>query len=142
MSVMPPISHKVKITASDLLTQGLWNDVRGCEKIPDMGEKQHRPTFMRQWRKYRGLTLEKLAARLDDMAPSNLSMLERGKRGYTQETLERIAEALQTDAASLLVRNPKDGEAMWSLWDQAKPGQKKQIVEIAKTITSVDADGV
>jgi transcriptional regulator with XRE-family HTH domain len=106
-----------------------------------MGEKQHRVTFIRQWRKHRGLTLEKLAARLNDMAPSNLSMLERGKRGYTQETLERIAEELQTDAASLLIRNPADGEAIWSLWDQAKPGQKKQIVEIAKTITKTGTDG-
>ena len=74
------------------------------------------------------------------MAPSNLSMLERGLRGYTQETLERIAEELGTDAASLLIRDPADGEAIWSLWDHAKPGQKKQIVEIATTITKVRAD--
>ncbi len=67
-------------------------------------------------------------------------MLERGLRGYTQETLERIAEALQTDAASLLIRNPKDGEAIWSLWDRAKPGQKQQIVEIATTITKTGTD--
>ena len=137
---MDAISHKVKITASDFFTRGSWNELRSCEKIPDMGEKQHRPTFIRQWRKHRDLTLEQLSSRLDDMAPSNLSMLERGLRGYTQETLERIAEALQTDAASLLIRNPKDDEAIWSLWDQAKPGQKKQIVEIAKTITKTGTD--
>jgi transcriptional regulator with XRE-family HTH domain len=138
---MSQISHKVKVTASDFFTQGSWNALRRCERIPSMGEKQHRVTFIRQWRKHRDLTLEQLSSRLDDMAPSNLSMLERGLRGYTQETLERIAEALQTDAASLLIRNPKDGEAIWSLWDQAKPGQKKQIVEIAKTITKTGTDG-
>ena len=94
-----------------------------------------RRTFIRQWRQKRGLTLEQLAARLDDMAPSNLSMLERGLRGYTQPTLERIADELGTDVASLLMRDPTDSEALWSIWEHAKPGQRLQIVEIAKTIT-------
>ena len=97
--------------------------------------KQFRRAFIREWRKHRIFTLEQLASRLDDMAPSNLSMLERGLRGYTQDTLERIAEELQTDVASLLMRNPADSEALWTIWDQAKPGQRQQIVEIAETIT-------
>jgi hypothetical protein len=61
-------------------------------------------------------------------------MLERAQRGYTQETLEAIAHALQTDVASLLMRNPAADEGLWSVWDQAKPGQRRQIVEIAKTL--------
>lgn len=92
-----------------------------------------RKTYIREWRKHRHLTLEQLAARLD-MTASHLSMLETGKRGYTQETLERIAEALATDPASLLMRNPLDQDAIWSVWDQAKPAQQRQIVEIAKTL--------
>ena len=95
--------------------------------------KQYRRTFIRQWRLYRHLTLEQLAARLD-MTPSHLSMLERGQRGYTQETLEAVAEALQTDVASLLIRDPTDPEAVWSVWDQASPGQRRTIVEVARTI--------
>jgi len=87
--------------------------------------------FVRQWRKHRGLTLQRLADRLD-MTPSHFSMLERGERGYTQETLEKLASALNTDVGSLLVRDPTD--EFWSLWDKAKPGQRKQIVEVAKTI--------
>jgi transcriptional regulator with XRE-family HTH domain len=70
--------------------------------------QRRRPTFIRQWRKHRGLTLEQLAARLNGMAPSNLSMLERGERGYTQDTLESIADALGTDVSALLTRNPPD----------------------------------
>lgn len=96
-------------------------------------KRQYRRTFIRQWRKHRSLTLEQLAERLETV-PSHLSMLERGQRGYTQEMLEQIAEALQTDAASLLMRDPSDPDAIWSVWDQAKAGQRKTIVEIAKTI--------
>lgn len=68
------------------------------------------------------------------MVPSNLSMLERGQRGYVQPTLERIADALQTDVASLLTRAPKESEGLWSIWERADPNQRRQIAEIAKTI--------
>jgi transcriptional regulator with XRE-family HTH domain len=97
---------------------------------------RHRPrrrTFIRQWRQHRGLTLEQLAERLD-MTASHLSMLERGQRSYTQETLEALADALTTDAASLLMRDPTDQDAIWSIWEQAKPGERRQIVEVAKAL--------
>ena len=92
-----------------------------------------RRTYIREWRKFRRLTLEKLAERLE-MTASHISMLERGERPYVQETLEAIANALGTDAASLLMRNPLDPEGLWSIWDQAKPGQRQMIVDIAKTV--------
>ena len=98
-------------------------------------QQQFRRTFIRQWRKHRGLTLEQLAARLGDMVPSNLSMLERGLRGYVQPTLERIAVELGTNAPTLLSRGPEDGDDIMAIWDQAKPSQRRQIVEIAKAIT-------
>jgi transcriptional regulator with XRE-family HTH domain len=101
--------------------------------MPHPKPARFRPTFIAQWRDFRRLTQEQLADRLD-MTQSHLSMLENGKRGYTQETLEAIAEALQTDVASLLMRNPMDGDAIWSIWEQAKPAQRQMIIEIAKTV--------
>src|SRR5262244_2866458 len=95
--------------------------------------RRFRRTYIREWRKYRGLTLEKVADRLD-MTPGHISMLERGQRGYTQETLEAVAAALQTDVASLLMRDPSDSEGLWSIWDKAKPAQRRQIVAIVTTI--------
>jgi transcriptional regulator with XRE-family HTH domain len=97
-------------------------------------QKRYQRTFIRQWRQHRNLTIEQLGERLD-MTPSHLSMLERGQRGYTQVTLEAIADALQTDVASLLMRNPRDPDAaIWSLWDQAAPSQREQIVEVVKAL--------
>ena len=66
-----------------------------------------RRTFIREWRQHRELTLTQLATLLG-LVPSHLSMLERGQRGYTQDTIERLAEALQTDVATLLTRRPGD----------------------------------
>jgi transcriptional regulator with XRE-family HTH domain len=97
-------------------------------------KRAYRRTFIKQWRKHRGLTLETLGERID-MTASHLSMLENGKRAYTQETLEALADALQTDVASLLMRNPTDPDAIWSIWDHAKPGERRLIVDIAKTVT-------
>lgn len=86
------------------------------------------------------MTLEQLADRVE-ITPSHLSMLERGIRGYTQNTLEALAEALQTDTASLMMRDPMKDDAIWSVWEQAKPGDRLKIVEIAKTITGKTGTG-
>lgn len=116
-------------------TAGMPRPVRPHAKPP-----RFRRTFIAQWRDFRNLTQEQLADRLD-MTQSHLSMLENGKRGYTQETLEAIAHALQTDVASLLMRDPTADEAIWSIWDQAKPGERQMIVEIAKTVTKTGTGG-
>lgn len=96
-----------------------------------------RPTrrrhFVREWRKYRNLTQEQLAERIPTSV-ANISRIETGKQDYTQSLLEALAEALSTDAASLIMRDPSRPEAIWSIWDQASPGQKLQIVEVAKAL--------
>jgi transcriptional regulator with XRE-family HTH domain len=133
----------VKVTASEIIHPSAMAG-RECEAFngcmpkkrmfrPNIKKREFRRTFIREWRLYRNLTLEQLAARIE-MTPSHLSMLERGQRGYRQETLEAIADALQTDTASLLMRNPQDGDAIWSIWDNAKQGERQMITEMARTI--------
>lgn len=111
---------------------GMSKAPRKPAKIPP--RTRFRPTFIARWREHRKLTQGQLANRLE-MTQSHLSMLENGKRGYTQETLEAIAHALQTDAASLIMRDPLKDEAIWSIWEQARPGERQMIVDIAKTVT-------
>lgn len=94
---------------------------------------RRRRTFLRQWREHRELTLEKAAERFE-MSAAQLSRIETGKSPYTQDFLELAAFAYRTDVPSLLMRDPSDPNAMWSIWDQAKPGQRQMIVDIAKTI--------
>lgn len=96
--------------------------------------KQRRRIFVREWRKHRGLTLEQLGERVG-MTQGNLSHLERGMIPYNQDTLEALADALGTDAPSLLMRLPENGESLWSVWDHATQGERQMIVEIVRTIT-------
>lgn len=109
-----------------------------AKRLPPPKRPQLRRTFIRQWRKHRGLTLEKVADRVTtsgvDITHASLSRVERGIQPYNQPLLEAIAEALQTDVASLLMRDPTDSEALWSIWDQAKPGERLIFLELAKTL--------
>jgi transcriptional regulator with XRE-family HTH domain len=103
-----------------------------------LGKKASAPktygrTFFRQWRKYRDLTLEELAARMS-MTPSHLSMLERGQRGYTQATLETLAAALRVDKGILLMVNPDHDAGIWPIWHRATASQKARIEEAARNI--------
>lgn len=103
------------------------------------GAPRHKLTFIRQWRKSKSMTLEVLAERVGDkiggMTHASLSRIERGLQPYSQPILEAIADELTGgDVASLLMRDPADPNAIWSIWDIAKPGERKMIVDIAKTI--------
>jgi transcriptional regulator with XRE-family HTH domain len=102
-------------------------------------KRGRRQIFVKQWREFRGLSQEQLASRIDDMSAAQLSRIENAKQPYTQDFLEAAAEALQTDVASLLMRDPSkedpnDPNSIWSLWDRAKPGERRQIIGLTKAI--------
>lgn len=91
------------------------------------------PHFIREWRKHRGLTLEQLAERIG-MTHQNLGKIERFKVPYSQTLLEKLAEALRTDAASLIMRNPEDPDGIWSLWDDLTPPERRTAASVLRVI--------
>lgn len=97
------------------------------------GIKHRRKTYIRAWREFRLLTQDQLAERLE-MSKASLSRVETGKQAYTQDFLEACALALRTDPASLLIRNPLDPEAPWSIWDTLKPLEKRQANEVIRAL--------
>lgn len=94
---------------------------------------KHRPTFIRQWRQHRGYSLDQLAERVP-MDKGNLSKIERGILPYNQDLLERLAEALMTDPASLIMRDPSQPGAIWSLWERATVGERLQIESVVEAL--------
>lgn len=89
--------------------------------------------FLRQWRKQAGKTLEAVAEHLH-MSHSQLSRIERGKQPYNQELLEALADLYMCDVVDLLIRDPSDPEGMWTIWEKAKPGQRRRIVAVADAL--------
>lgn len=103
------------------------------KRIAFQKPRSRRRTFFKEWRVHRGLSQEQLADRLETSVAS-ISRIESGSQPYTQDVLEALADALMTDPASLLMRNPADPEAIWSIWDQAKKGERQLIEELARSV--------
>ena len=103
------------------------------------GHKRKRVlTKIAQWREHRGLTQEALAERLET-SKASISRIENGEQAYTQDFLEACADALRTDPASLLMRDPTDDEAVWTLWDKAKVGERQMIESIVRSVVKTAA---
>lgn len=96
--------------------------------------------YIREWRKFRELTQEQLAERIG-ITKSYLSKIESGKKRYDQPFLEAAAVALRCEPADLIIRDPSDPDGIWSIWDQLRPLERAQVVEIAKTLKRTGTEG-
>lgn len=99
--------------------------------------------FFREWRKARGFTQEELAE-IVGVTPSSISQLETGKQGFTDTTLSSLADALSCTPGDLLMRNPLDEDAPWSIWDNVKSApkeQRKAIVAVVETMLKTGTGG-
>ena len=113
--------------------------------------------YLRAWRQAAGLTLEQVAERVErlseeranadpstralSMTHATMSRIERGKIPYNQLLLELLADIYRTDRASLIMRDPADPEGMWSIWDQLKPTERAQAVEVIKALRRTGTTG-
>lgn len=74
--------------------------------------RQRHRHYILEWRKFRNLTQEQVAGRVD-MSRENYSRLERGLVPYGQDILEQLADALSCDPGDLIGRDPsKEGEVV------------------------------
>lgn len=86
--------------------------------------------FMKEWRIHVGLDQEPAAERIG-ISRSQLSKIENMKSPYTQGLLEAAATAYNCTVADLLMRNPTDADAPWSIFETLKkapePTRKQKI---------------
>lgn len=66
---------------------------------------RRRRHFVKEWREFRSLTQQDLANDVGT-TKSSISRIEDGTSGYTQDSLEAIADALGTTVGALLERRP------------------------------------
>lgn len=89
--------------------------------------------FFKEWRKHRRLTQAELAE-VVGVSEATISQLENGKQGFTDSTLEALANALACKPGDLLMRNPLDEDAPWSIWDTLDKNQRKQAITIMHAV--------
>lgn len=98
---------------------------------PAMAKKAQKQ-FIREWRKFRGLTQEQLADRMG-IARSYVSHVEKGNRRYDQLFLEAAAIALLCEPADLIMRDPTQAGSIWSIWDQIPAQERPQAAKVLET---------
>lgn len=99
-------------------------------------QKPLRRTFLKQWRQYRKLSQERAAERIG-VDRSLLSRIENGKSPYNQSFLESAAIAYSCEPVDLLIRNPKDKSAIWTLIDgvtKSPPELQRQIQAVVESL--------
>jgi transcriptional regulator with XRE-family HTH domain len=104
----------------------------------DAETPEYGPHFIREWRKHRGLSQDRLVERVREdlmtFSKASLSRIENRAQPYSQPILEALARALRCTPADLLMRNPMDTEAPWSIWETLKPAERRQAVEVLKAL--------
>jgi hypothetical protein len=68
-----------------------------------------------------------------------LSKLENGLLDYHQAHLENAAAALGCTPADLIVRNPSQPDAIWSIWDTIPDTDKPTAIAILKALKKPDS---
>jgi transcriptional regulator with XRE-family HTH domain len=98
--------------------------------IPKDGPPRH---YVREWRKFRGLTQERLAERTP-YTTGAISQLETGRTKYTQDMLEALAAALDCKAGDLISRNPFMESDVISLFGDLPDDKRRIAIEMLKTL--------
>jgi transcriptional regulator with XRE-family HTH domain len=81
----------------------------------------HQPSYLREWRKFRDLSQEELAARAG-VKHSTVSRLENGITGWVQDTMEALADALDCSVSELLFMDPTHPEDFFREIVGSRPG--------------------
>lgn len=99
--------------------------------------KTRRRTYIREWRKFRNLTLERMAERIGVTAGA-LSQLERGDVAYTQPMLEALAEALGCEPSDLITRDPHTNLELQLVWDAISKQDRHRAMLVLEAFTKKD----
>lgn len=83
-------------------------------------KNKKRKAYFKEWRLYRKYKQWQVAEHL----------------GYTQPMLEALADFYGCEPVELLIRDPKDPQSPFVLWDSMTPSQRKQAVAVWEALKS------
>lgn len=109
--------------------------------IMESQDKNGGPNFLREWRKFRGLTQAQLA----EMVETNANMiqyLESGERGLSAKWLRKLAPALDTTSGMILDHDPNDLDSdIIEIWATASNRERRQLASLARAIVKDGTNG-
>jgi len=107
-------------------------------------KEDRKPTFLREWRKFRELSQDRVIERLEleaeyPFSKGQLSRVERGEQPYSQDLLEALSGIYGCESADLLNRDPyaQASDEIWDFYDKMTDTQKAQATEVVKALLKV-----
>jgi transcriptional regulator with XRE-family HTH domain len=95
--------------------------------------------YIRDWRRFRGMTLEGLADRTG-LSAAVISRIERGDQRYNQDALEAIALALSCKVSDLISRSPAE-DNVHSIIDDIPPAARQSFVAMIEALRGAPPPG-
>jgi hypothetical protein len=69
---------------------------------------------------------------------TRVSLKERGEEGWDDAYLAALADALNAEPASLIMRNPLATDAPWSILEGLKPESKEKVIDYIKMVKATE----
>lgn len=96
-------------------------------------EKNGGPNYLRAWRKFREMTLEELAEKVDTTR-SVIYLLETGERPLSAKWLRRLAPVLKTTPGFLLDHDPTELPTdVIEIWDHIAHRDKPRALRVLES---------
>lgn len=96
--------------------------------------------FIKAWREHKGVSQE-AAAEFLEISRANLSKVERGIVPYSQDLLEKMADLYSCSAGDLIMRDPSDKSAPWSIMDALRLASPEEVARISAIIEALRKAG-
>lgn len=99
------------------------------------------PHYLKEWRKFRGMTQQELADRLDT-SKSVISDMERGELQLSPKWLRRIAPILETQPGHILDHDPAtlDNDII-DIWSHIDLRDRDQAIRVLRSFVKTGTQG-
>lgn len=110
--------------------------------MPPVSKNPHtrQRTFLREWRKYRGLSQTEAAERVE-IDQTTLGRIERGVVPYNQDFLERLALAYGCDVEDLLSVDPLKPDPPKLVYNRLRAAPKAVQEQALRILDALLRDG-
>lgn len=114
----------------------ILNMVKGSTKKPPQkrgpAKKIWHHIYLREWREFKGLSVEGLAAK-SGVSSGQISLIENRQSSGSADSLEKLAKALGITVGELLDIRPEKGGSVVRIW--VHDDDKGRLVDIAETFS-------
>lgn len=132
---MPLNVHSTHILVnSQCASAGLRFASIACENV------RMKRTYLREWRKAAGKTLEQVAVELG-ITNQQLGKIERGLQPYNQKLIEFLAELYGCDETDLLKRPPGQSMEVVQMWDRVPVADRPRALAVLEAFTRTGTGG-